>query len=281
MAGEYADEGWSGTNLNRPDWKRLLADAEAGLLDVVCVTYMSRLGRGNAFIIAEYELGKHGVRVEMVREKFTDDLAGYMGKTMTTMMDGVYPKMVSQWTKAKMQIMVERGYHCGGHTPFGYRSVVAPDAAGFHNAEKEPPKRLVPDEETRAIVADAFAVLLESRSIAAVREHLTAVYTEGHPGERGLYRCPAVRGLAQRERARGDRGPCDLGRGAEHSGEHRQPVGETDGGRLRLLPEGAGPVPALWMPVHAGEPPWTQRARSTTTFAAMRTADGPSARWGG
>jgi len=78
LAGEYCDEGKSGTNLNRPDWKRLLMDAEAGLFDVVCVTYMSRLGRGNAFVIAEYELGKHGVRVEMVREKFTDDLAGYM-----------------------------------------------------------------------------------------------------------------------------------------------------------------------------------------------------------
>ena len=46
---------------------------------------------------SEYELDKYGVRVELVREKFTDDLTGYMGKTMTTMMDGVYPKMVSLW----------------------------------------------------------------------------------------------------------------------------------------------------------------------------------------
>lgn len=177
FAGEYADEGKSGTNLNRAGWKRLLADAEAGLLDVVVVTYMSRLGRGNPFTNAEYELDKHGVRVEMVREKFDNGLTGYMGKTLTTVMDGVYPMMVSQWTKTKMQAMVEHGYHCGGITPFGYRSITAPDASGFHNAEKEPPKRLVPHEDTGAMVADAFAVFLESRSIAAVREHLMAVHT--------------------------------------------------------------------------------------------------------
>ncbi len=64
FVGEYADEGKSGTNLNRPDWKRLLADAQEGLFDAVCVTYMSRLGRGNAFVIAEHELSKCGVRVE-------------------------------------------------------------------------------------------------------------------------------------------------------------------------------------------------------------------------
>lgn len=80
---------------------------------------MSRLGRGNSFVIAEYELQKCGVKVEMVREQFTDDLVGYIGKTTTIMMDGLYPKMVSQWTRTKMEQMVANGFFCGGQPPLG------------------------------------------------------------------------------------------------------------------------------------------------------------------
>lgn len=38
----YVDDGKSGSNLNRPSYRRLFADAESGKFDVVCVTYMSR-----------------------------------------------------------------------------------------------------------------------------------------------------------------------------------------------------------------------------------------------
>ena len=103
LVAEYADEGKTGTNLNRPDWRRMLADARERKFDAVIVTYMSRLGRGNAFTIAEHELQKCGVRLVMVKENFTDDLAGYMGKSMTILMDGIYPKMVSQWVRTKFQ----------------------------------------------------------------------------------------------------------------------------------------------------------------------------------
>ena len=35
VAGVYRDEGISGTTLKRPDWQRLLADAQAGCFDSV------------------------------------------------------------------------------------------------------------------------------------------------------------------------------------------------------------------------------------------------------
>src|SRR5262245_8922447 len=73
---EYVDEGKTGTNLKRPGWLQLLADAKAGLFDAVCVTYMSRLARGEVYHVAEYLLNEAGVQVELVREKFTPDLAG-------------------------------------------------------------------------------------------------------------------------------------------------------------------------------------------------------------
>jgi len=171
---EYADEGKSGTNLERPGWKAMLDAADRKEFDAVCVTYMSRLGRGEMYTIAQYELSKRHIFVEMVKEKFADDLAGYMTKTMTTMMDGFYPKMVGQWTRTKMERMVERGYHCGGITPFGYKTETVTDAAGFHAPGKEPPKRLVPDEEKAPLVRNAYNMATHRAGMNQIARYLTA-----------------------------------------------------------------------------------------------------------
>lgn len=41
----YTDDGWSGGNFDRPAWKRLVADVEAGKIGAVIVKDMSRIGR--------------------------------------------------------------------------------------------------------------------------------------------------------------------------------------------------------------------------------------------
>lgn len=41
----YTDDGWSGGNFERPAWKRLLADIEAGKVGIVLAKDMSRIGR--------------------------------------------------------------------------------------------------------------------------------------------------------------------------------------------------------------------------------------------
>ncbi len=171
---EYADEGKTGTNLRRKGWLQLLTDAQAGLFDTVLVTYMSRMGRGDAYTIAEYELGKCGVKVEMVKEAFTQDLSGYINKKMTNVMDGIYPVMVSGWTKTKQQEMVANGFFCGSQPAFGYRTELVTEMAVSANG-KEPPKRLVCDPENAEIVRFCFDLFVEKRKIASVRNHLAAI----------------------------------------------------------------------------------------------------------
>ncbi len=175
VIGVYADEGKSGTNLNRPEWKRLLSDAQAGKFDAVVMTYMSRLARGEAYHVAEYLLKESGVQIALVQEHFTPDLAGHVNKQMTILMDGMYPKMVSQWTKTKMQQMVERGFVCGGIVPFGMSREFVTDAVGFASADKEPPKRNVPHPEESVFVRRAFEIFVETRNISRVIEYLSAM----------------------------------------------------------------------------------------------------------
>jgi len=41
----YTDDGYSGGNFERPNWKRLIADIEAGKIGCVIAKDMSRIGR--------------------------------------------------------------------------------------------------------------------------------------------------------------------------------------------------------------------------------------------
>mgnify|MGYP000458870165 CR=1 FL=1 len=42
---EYADDGYSGVNFNRPDFQRLMEDVKAGRIDCIVVKDLSRFGR--------------------------------------------------------------------------------------------------------------------------------------------------------------------------------------------------------------------------------------------
>lgn len=172
---EYADEGKTGTNIKRPGFEALVRDAREGRFDVVVCAYMSRLARGEAYHIAEYLLKQEGVSIELVRERFTADLAGHVNKQMTILMDGMYPKMVSQWTKTKQEQMVAHGYFCGGLVPVGYRAQVVTDAAFTSRNGKEPPKRLVPDPDTAPFLRRAFEVFVETHSFNRVVDYLRSV----------------------------------------------------------------------------------------------------------
>ena len=59
----YTDDGWSGGNFDRPDWKRLIRDIEAGLVGTVLVKDMSRVGRNylQTGFYTEIFFREHGV----------------------------------------------------------------------------------------------------------------------------------------------------------------------------------------------------------------------------
>ncbi len=50
---EYVDDGWSGTNFNRPNVQRLLEDAKSGKVNTILVKDLSRFGR-NYIEVGQY-----------------------------------------------------------------------------------------------------------------------------------------------------------------------------------------------------------------------------------
>ena len=73
LAGIYSDEGVSGTLLKRSGMDDLLASARSKGVDRVAATYMSRIGRGDAYTIIENDLKRLGVRVELTQENYGND----------------------------------------------------------------------------------------------------------------------------------------------------------------------------------------------------------------
>jgi site-specific DNA recombinase len=175
---EYADEGKTGTNLARPGWEELLRDARAGMFDAVCATYMSRIARGKLYHVAEYLLQVQcRVRIDLTEETFSSDLAGQITQEMTVFTDGMFPKLISQYTKTKMGQMVAEGYFCGGTVPFGYKVVPEWNGCMTDDSHKEQPKRLAIDEEDAELVRSAFNLFLNNGALAEVRDYLKRTTT--------------------------------------------------------------------------------------------------------
>jgi DNA invertase Pin-like site-specific DNA recombinase len=72
----YIDDGWSGTDFSRPDWKRMIADIEADKVDCVITKDLSRLGRDHLQVgfHTEVVFRKHNVRFIAISNNIDSDI---------------------------------------------------------------------------------------------------------------------------------------------------------------------------------------------------------------
>lgn len=122
LAGIYTDTE-SGTHMDRPGLKRLLADAETGLIDILLVFRVDRLSR------KVHELGsmidrltKCGVALRSITEPFdTSTLAGKMMMQMLGVFGEFEHGSIVERTKVGMAKKAQGGRWVGGVIPYGYR----------------------------------------------------------------------------------------------------------------------------------------------------------------
>lgn len=67
--GVYADDGWSGNNAARPEFLRLLADCDAGKIDLIVVKSVCRIARDPIILITTLQrLRRLGIEVFFAEE---------------------------------------------------------------------------------------------------------------------------------------------------------------------------------------------------------------------
>lgn len=123
LAGDYADDGYTGTNFRRPDFQRMIRDIEAGKIDCVIVKDLSRFGRD--YIDMGYYLERYfptkGVRFIAVNDG-VDSLQGPydMMLPLKNIFNAQYARDISDKVRSSFKAKQRRGEFVGAFASYGY-----------------------------------------------------------------------------------------------------------------------------------------------------------------
>ncbi|MCD8098766.1 MAG: recombinase family protein [Lachnospiraceae bacterium] len=152
---EYVDDGYSGSNFERPSWKQLYEDLECGAVNCVIVKDLSRFGRNYI------EVGRYlqmifpvlGVRLIAINDNFDTLNEWQNGDALTVPMknliNDIYCKDISTKVSTQLAAMRRRGECISSFVPYGYK--------------KDPNNhlKLIVDDETAPTVKQIFIWKLE------------------------------------------------------------------------------------------------------------------------
>ena len=124
LVDEYVDDGFTGTNFERPSFKRMINDIESGKINMIITKDMSRLGRdyiGTGELIEKYFPNKN-VRyiaindgIDTFIDNTNNDIAPFKA-----IMNDMYAKDISKKVKTSLHSRMKEGLYVSGRCPFGY-----------------------------------------------------------------------------------------------------------------------------------------------------------------
>ena len=119
----YSDDGYTGTNFDRPAFQRMLGDIEAGRVNCILVKDLSRFGRDyiEAGRYLERWLPEHGTRFVAVTDNIDSNRGAYdMMMPLKNLFNAQYAKDISQKVKSSFTAKQKRGEFIGAFAGYGY-----------------------------------------------------------------------------------------------------------------------------------------------------------------
>ncbi len=155
----YDDGGFTGANIDRPAFQRLLADVDGHRVDIVVVYKVDRLSRSLLdFVKVMERLTAGGASFVSVTQNFsTADAMGRLTLNMLMSFAEFEREMIAERTRDKICAARRKGKWTGGPIPFGYE---------VKN------KHLVVNESEAAIVRETFDLFLDHRHPAVIAQFL-------------------------------------------------------------------------------------------------------------
>ena len=144
-----ADDGYSGTNFERPSWKKIVEMIEAGQVANLIVKDASRLGREYLQVgyYMEIYFPQKNVRFIAVNDGVDSTVESSNDfNPIRNWANELHAKDTSRKVRAVMKMKAEQGERLGGRPPYGYRK-----SDGDANT-------LVPDEDTAPVVKRIFSL---------------------------------------------------------------------------------------------------------------------------
>ena len=162
---EYVDDGWTGTNFDRPKFKEMIEDIEAGIIDTVITKDLSRLGRERLGVghYTEIYFPEHNVRyialldnIDTYIDSGMNDMAPFKG-----VINDMYVRDISKKIRSSLIERKKAGNFLGVTAPYGYK--------------KDPNNKfhLVINEKEAEVVKRVFRLYLEGNGLTRIAQILT------------------------------------------------------------------------------------------------------------
>lgn len=162
----YIDDGYTGTNFNRPGFQKLIQDIEQGKVKTVITKDLSRLGRdyietGRYVDCFFPEKGVRYIAVNDGVDTGSEESAGNDMSAFKTVFNDFYAKDVSKKVRSALTAKRRAGQFIGAWAPYGY--------------QKDPscPGRLQPDPDSAPVVQRIYRDFLKGKSIRSIAGSLT------------------------------------------------------------------------------------------------------------
>lgn len=168
----FEDEGFSGGNLNRPGFQRMMREARNRRFRAVVVYRLDRISRsiGDFSKLIE-ELGGLEIDFVSIRESF--DTSSPMGRAMmyiASVFSQLERETIAERIRDNMRELAKTGRWLGGVTPTGYTSESVSRVTVDGKSRKACKLRLVPEEAE--LVRGIFALYAETGSLAQTEAEL-------------------------------------------------------------------------------------------------------------
>nr|WP_290461081.1 recombinase family protein [Acutalibacter muris] len=168
----FEDEGFSGGNLNRPAFQRMLRAARNHEISAIVVYRLDRISRNiSDFSALIEELSRLNVAFISIREQF--DTGSPMGRAMmyiASVFSQLERETIAERIRDNMHELAKTGRWLGGNTPTGYASESVQTVTVDGKARKACKLRLIPEEA--GLVKKIFALYAESDSLSKTEAEL-------------------------------------------------------------------------------------------------------------
>lgn len=165
VATVYEDEGFSGGNLERPQFKRMMTDIKGGLISDVVVYRLDRISRNiGDFAGLINELSDLKVSFVSIKEQF--DTSNPMGRAMmyiASVFSQLERETIAERIRDNMHELSKTGRWLGGTTPTGYRSEAVQKVTVDGKVKKACKLGLIPEEAE--VIKLIFKTFLETNSL--------------------------------------------------------------------------------------------------------------------
>lgn len=168
----YEDEGFSGGNLNRPDFKKMMKAAKSGKFSTIVVYRLDRISRNiSDFSGLIEELSRLNIAFISIKEQF--DTGTPMGRAMmyiASVFSQLERETIAERIRDNMHELAKTGRWLGGTTPTGYASESVTSISVDGKPHKACKLKLIPTEAEN--VKTIYDLFTENESLTMTEAEL-------------------------------------------------------------------------------------------------------------